>query len=94
MPTRIISKIVIFERSFVIEGFNETLSAGSYQVDTEERLIQGLSFQTYLTVLTTIHLHSRSGNLTQSRAMTIDPNDLEVALMRDSKSPALLVRLY
>jgi len=78
MRTR--KKTVTFTRSFVLGGFDEVLPAGTYTVETDEELLEGISFPAYRRILTLIRLHPRPG-LTQT--LTIDPNELNAALMRD-----------
>ena len=74
---------VTFRRPFVLGGFDEVLPAGAYSVETDEELLEGISFPAYRRVLTVIHLHARSGHPGLTRALTIDPNELNAALERD-----------
>ena len=77
---RTIRKTVTFARPFRLDGTDEVFPQGDYDVETDEALIEGLSFVAYHRVGTFLHLHS-SGGL--SRTMTIDPAVLEAALTRD-----------
>ena len=54
--------------------------AGQYVVETDEELLEPLSFTAYRRVATIINIRLGSGI---SRALTIDPNDLDAALWRD-----------
>jgi hypothetical protein len=75
--------IVAFARPFVLDGFNEELPAGNYLVETDEELIQSLSFPAYRRVLTTLYVDALPGRPGQSQAWTIDPAALAAALARD-----------
>lgn len=80
MTIRINRKTVTFGRPFVLSGSAEELQAGSYEVETEEELIDGVSFPVYRRVSTWLNFPAKPG-LTQK--LIIDPNELEVALKRD-----------
>lgn len=83
MTTRTSRKTVTFYNAFTLGSLDEVHSAGDYVVETDEELIQGLSFPAYRRTLTVIHLREKSGNTALTRAMTIDPSQLERALERD-----------
>jgi hypothetical protein len=89
MTKRTCSKTVTFNRPFVFAGFNEVLPAGSYDVETDEELMEGISFLAYRRILTLLHLPAKSGNSGLTRTLTIDPNELEEALKRD-QTPLIL----
>lgn len=88
MAARTTRKSIIFSNPFPLAGLDETLPPGTYEVETDEELLEGLSFQAYRRVLTVIHLPPSSGNPLLTRAFTIDPDDLEAAILRDQKSSA------
>jgi hypothetical protein len=54
MQTRSTRSSVVFRHPFVLNGFDDELRAGVYEVITEEELLQGLSFEAYRCVA--IHL--------------------------------------
>lgn len=83
MATRTTSKTVTFTKSFVLGDVDEVFPAGDYVIETDEDLLQGLSFSAYLRIATVIYLPDRSGNPRLSRALTIDPQELEASLSRD-----------
>ena len=83
MTMRTLTKTVTFTRPFLIGGFDEVLPAGEYCVETDEELLAGLSFSAYRRVLTVIHLPAASANRNLTRSLTIDPDELDVALKRD-----------
>lgn len=88
MTVRTTRKTVTFGNSFVLGDFDEVLPPGSYEVDTDEELLEGLSFHAYRRVLTLIYLPATSGRRGFSRVLTVDPNDLDAALKRDQASAA------
>ena len=83
MATRTIRKFISFENSFTLGGFDEILPAGTYEVETDEELLEGLSFRAYRRFRTIIHLPGPAGNPKETRALTTDPAVLEAAMLRD-----------
>lgn len=94
MPTRTTKKTVTFRRPFVLGGFDEALPAGTYEVETDEELIHGISFPVYRRTLTLLRLHTEPGQSTLSETLTIDPNDLDAALRRDRTTIETAVEGY
>jgi hypothetical protein len=82
MTTRTTRQNASFKKPFRLRGYDEVFPAGTYVVETEEELIQGVSFPAYHRVLTIIHVRTRSG-LDQS--FQIHPADLEAALKSDAE---------
>lgn len=72
-----------FTRRFVIDGFEQELPAGDYVIETEEELIEGLSFPAYRRVSTTLHVDKIPGRPGQKESWQIVPEALEAALVRD-----------
>lgn len=85
MTLRTTRKTVTFASSFVLGDFDEVLPPGAYDVETDEELIEGLSFHAYRRVLTLLHLPGPRG---LSRVLTVDPSELDAALKRDGASTA------
>ncbi len=83
MTTRMSEKTVTFRRPFVLGGFDEVLPAGAYGVETDEELLEGISFPAYRRILTVIRLHAKPGHPGVTQTLTIDPNELDAALERD-----------
>lgn len=83
MTMRTTQSTVNFARPFVLGDFGEVLPAGRYTVETDEELLQGLSFQAYHRVRVVIHLHHDKQAPGRTRALTIHPNELDAALARD-----------
>jgi hypothetical protein len=74
---------VTFNHSFAIEGVEGRQPAGNYIVDTEEELVEGLSFPVWHRTQTSIRLPKRlDGSLTEE--VTLDPATLAAALAADA----------
>jgi hypothetical protein len=83
MTIRTSKKTVTFRKPFVLGEFDEVLPDGAYGVETDEELLEGISFPAWRRKLTLIHLHAKSGNPGLARTLTIDPKELDEALKRD-----------
>jgi len=83
MPTRRRKTTVTFKNPFTLTGFGEIISSGTYSVETDEELLEHLSFPVYRRKLTLLHLGTKPGSPGVTRTWTIDPNALEAALKRD-----------
>jgi hypothetical protein len=85
MTTRTSKKTVVFRRPFVLGDFDEVLPAGAYSVETDEELLEGISFPAYRRVLTVIQLHAKRSHPGRMPTLTIDPAELAAALKRDQE---------
>ncbi len=83
MNTRTSDRTVTFRAPFVLPGLDEVLPAGDYSVETEEELIDGISYAAYRRTSTVLRLQARSGPSLLTRAMIVDPEELGAALERD-----------
>ncbi|MCR9254462.1 MAG: hypothetical protein NXI16_00005 [Alphaproteobacteria bacterium] len=88
MTVRTTKKTVTFVNPFQLGDVDEVFPPGGYEVETDEELLEGLSFQAYRRTLTLMHLPAKSGHQKSMRTLTIDPNELESALKRDAASGA------
>jgi hypothetical protein len=86
MVTRTTIKSVTFKRPFVLGEFDEVQPAGVYRVETDEELLEGISFPVYRRTLTMIHLHASPGHPGRTQMLDVNPTDLEAALERDKES--------
>jgi hypothetical protein len=64
---------VTFDRPFLLTAVDEVQPAGTYTVEVDEELIEGLSFLAYRRVATTIYLPLRHGSV---QAVRVDPREL------------------
>jgi hypothetical protein len=78
--TRITERTVTFRKPFTLAGEEASFAAGDYLVQTDEEMIEGISFPAWRRVATTIHV--RSNGATQARV--INPRTLDLMLARDS----------
>jgi|GEM_PF-879154 hypothetical protein len=75
MALRITKSHVTFDEPFKIKGRDEILSAGSYEVETDEEIIEGNESTVYRRVATRLYIRSTG----MTRAITVDPKELETA---------------
>ncbi len=81
MLTRTQRSTLVFARPFRVNGERQQ-PAGTYLVETEEELLEGLSFPAYRRIAMTITLQSaRPGGVVQ--AVSVDKDDLERAHAAD-----------
>jgi len=80
---RTLSKIVTFSHPFLLSGLDDLQPAGSYEVETDEELIEDVSFLGYRRIATLIHLRAQRDKPGITQTMVIDPIDLEKALIAD-----------
>lgn len=84
MPTRTHRESVTFHAPFSLAGIDRLLPAGSYEVVTDEELIEGLSFPVYCRVATMMLVPAQSSQLSSLEMLTVDPRDLAAAVERDT----------
>ena len=69
---------VVFGRPFRLKGIGRVLPPGSYQVVTDEELIEGLSFPVWHRVSTAIIIPAEQASSIE--IVAVDPRDLQAAL--------------
>lgn len=84
MFTRTRRNNVVFNHPFELKGVDRLLPPGSYQVVTDEELLEGLSFPVYRRVSTMIIVPAQSGHASSVEMIAIDPRDLEAAQAQDT----------
>jgi hypothetical protein len=82
MTSRTIDRTVTFHQSFILGDGDGPYPPGEYLVQTDEEMIEQLSFPAWRRVATVIHV--RKGGATQ--VLTIDPRELESVLARDAEA--------
>jgi hypothetical protein len=82
MITRVTTKTVIFARPFVVDKADGEQPPGVYTVDTEEELLESVSFPAYRRVSTVMRCPAPGGI---TRFVTIDPIVLDAALAREAR---------
>jgi hypothetical protein len=82
MTARTIKTTVTFTRPFSLNGFDGQQPAGSYSVETDEELLDGVSFPAYRRMATMMQLSENVGGFLQ--VAVIDPVQLATALAADA----------
>ena len=84
MTVRTSKKTVTFAQPFTLGDDEEVFQPGTYDVETDEERLEGVSFEAYRRVQTLVHLPPTPATPGRSRTLTVDPDDLEAALARDA----------
>src|SRR5882672_9368143 len=84
MTTRTTHKFVIFRHPFSLADGERRLPAGSYEVITDEELIEGLSFPVYRRVGTMMLVPGQSRQASVEM-LSIDPSVLTAAIESDAR---------
>ena len=80
-------KTVVFTQPFALAGLDGTHPAGTFVVETIERLLEDISFPAWQRCSTVIRLHPRPG-LTLN--MPVDPEALNAALLEDAAPSTMM----
>ncbi|WP_247894296.1 hypothetical protein [Azospirillum sp. B510] len=67
-----------------MSGIDGVQPAGSYTVETDEELVDGLSFPVYRRLSTIIVIPGRPGEIVSSQSVAVDPDELAEAERRDA----------
>jgi hypothetical protein len=70
---------ITFDHPFSLTAVDKVQPAGTYTVEIDEELIEGLSFLAYRRVATTIYLPLVQGNRGSIQAVKVDPQELAAA---------------
>jgi hypothetical protein len=87
MTQRTSRRTVTFARPFRLNGFDAPQPAGSYTVETDEELVDGLSFPVHRRLATLIRLPSPTRGSRVVETVAIDPAELDLALLQDAAPP-------
>jgi len=82
MTIRTGRQTVRFDHPFTLQAAGRSLPAGTYEVVTDEELVEGLSFPVYRRVATMIIVPAPAPS-SATEMLTVDPRDLTAALERD-----------
>ena len=83
MTVRTTSKTVTFMHPFNLSGTDEVQPAGTYTVETDEELLEPLSFPAYRRISTLIRLSARTTGTVLTQIVETNPVELAGALARD-----------
>jgi hypothetical protein len=87
MTERVTHKIVAFAHPFGLPGIEGLQPPGSYDVETIEEQMQGLTLSVWRRVSTSIALPAPHISAAARQVTTIDPADLAAALTKDAETP-------
>ena len=87
MTMRSRRETIQFKRPFRIKGIDRELSPGSYEVVTDEEMIEGLSFPCFRRVATMIMVPGGAPHGSSVEMMSISPTDLSDARRIDAGAP-------
>jgi hypothetical protein len=76
-----------FKHPFRIKGIDRLLSAGDYEVITDEELIEGLSFPSFRRVATMIMVPGAPPRSSSIEMISISSTDLSDAQRNDASAP-------
>ena len=79
MALRSTRSSVTFTKAFDLKGAGGELPPGTYNVETDEEIIETISRTVYVRVATLLYVRS----IGMTRSITIDPDELAAALDRD-----------
>lgn len=80
MTGRSRSRTVVFTRPFRLAAFDAPLPPGRYVVETDEELIQELSFPAYRRTGAWLRLPAAAGSRALDRVVNVDPAELDAAI--------------
>ena len=80
MTTRTRRETVTFAAPFSLPGVEGKIAPGAYEVETEEEILEELSFRAYRRLATTIRIPIPGGGLHSYQVIRVDPADLQAAL--------------
>ena len=86
MTTRSRLEEVVFRHPFQLSGWTESQPAGAYSVETEEELLEALSFPAWRRVATILTRRPGPGVMV-IEAFIVDPRSLAAALAADAAMP-------
>ena len=80
MTTRTRRKLVTFAQPFLLRAIDAVVPSGTYKIDTDEELIDGLSFLAYRRTATWIHLPSIATRSGSSQMIQVQLSELETGV--------------
>ena len=90
MSTRTTNETITFMHPFKLSELDEVQPAGRYVVETNEELIQGLSFPVYRRLSTFIHLAGSPNSSELARVVDTDPAKLAAARAIDARAEEIV----
>ncbi len=88
MTARTTCRTMIFSRPFRLSGMESEQPAGRYVVETDEELLEGLSFPAYRRTATYLTLPRRAHGVISSEMVRVDPAELDAVAIVGGSEPA------
>ena len=85
MTIRTSCMTVAFKRPFALSGMDEMQPAGTYTIEIDEELLEGLSFPAYRRIATSILLPAQPGNSIRDQVAQINPGKMDTTLRETSR---------
>lgn len=82
--TRTVRRKLIFRHGFRLTAVDHPLPAGEYELISDEKLIEGLSFPVYRRISSWIMVPALNSS-GSSEMIAVEPKDIEAAQARDSE---------
>jgi hypothetical protein len=92
MTMRTTKSIVTFTKPFRLGMFGDQLPAGRYPIETDEELLEGVSFPAYRRTATMMQLIADPLHPSVTEVAVVDPQELEEALAADA-AQALVINV-
>ena len=86
MTERIARERVVFVKPFYVEGIDREQAAGTYEVETVEELIEGLSFLAYRIASMSILLPQSKSSTRSYQLVRIEPSVVRAAQRANERS--------
>jgi hypothetical protein len=90
MTMRTTKSTVMFARPFRLGAFGEQFPAGRYPIETDEELLEGVSFPAYRRTATMMQLMPDPLHPGITEIAQVDPKQLEEALAADAAQAAVV----
>jgi hypothetical protein len=84
MTIRTRRRILEFAAPFSLRSAAQVVPAGSYEVVTDEELVEGLSFPVYRRIATYILVPGLAANASTIEMLPVEPAELEIVRTRGS----------
>lgn len=82
VTTRVTYRTVVFRRPFLLDEADGEQPPGAYTIETEEELLESVSFPVYRRISVMMHCHAPGGI---TRFVTVDAAVLDAALAQDGR---------
>lgn len=85
MTSRTAVTTITFARPFRLDGCEGAFAPGAYAVETDEEMLEGVSFVAYRRVQTALHLHRTEWRPGEGRILFVPGASLDKAIRLDQE---------